>query len=94
MRVVISGTARTDLQNIQRWIARDNPKRALSFVRELREQIRGLARWPNRFPAKEEVDPSIRRLSYRGYRIFYRVSDSSVEVIEVHHGSRDTPDFR
>lgn len=50
MIVYFSAEAEHDLEVITDYIARDNPIRALSFLRELREKCTGLADFPERFP--------------------------------------------
>lgn len=94
MRVVISGPARADLEGIRRWIAHDDPRRADSFVDELQQKIERLAYWPKRYPASSGTDQLIRRMNYRGYRIFYRIMDDGITVLHVHHHARSDPEFR
>jgi toxin ParE1/3/4 len=43
MRVRISAEARRDLIAIGDFIARDNPRRAISFIKELTDKCAGLA---------------------------------------------------
>ena len=95
MRIVLTRTAEGDLRSIGRWIAKDNPPRAIGFVQELRNEIAGLAFMPRRFPVASEPDvrPAVHRMNHRGYRILYRVLDGDdvVEVLHVHHGARAYP---
>lgn len=94
MKVGISRTARFDLEGIRLWIARDNPDRATSFVRELRGRIDNLSIDWHLYPAVGGSDHApIHRMNHRGYRIFYQVADSCVNVLNVHQGGRATPDF-
>ncbi len=53
MIVHLSAEAEQDLQDLETivdYIARDNPLRAISFLRELREKCLGLVDLPERFP--------------------------------------------
>jgi len=50
MIVYITAEAENDLEQIGDYIAQDNPKRALSFVVELRDKCLSLADTPNGFP--------------------------------------------
>lgn len=50
MIVHLTAEAEFDLETIGDFIARDNPKRALSFLRELRWKCLALADMPERFP--------------------------------------------
>ena len=51
MKVVLTSDAVADLKAIGGWIARDNPRRARSFVKELSDACMSLAEQPRRFPS-------------------------------------------
>ena len=90
MRVVVSANAEADLREIGDWIARDNPIRAASFARELREACLSLAGMPRAFPLlPHRAKSGIRRKPYRNYLIFYSIGDRRVEILHVLHGARD-----
>lgn len=81
MKVVLASRAVTDLSRIGRFIARDNPLRARSFVAELRETARGLAVTPLAFPLVPRYErQGIRRRSWRGYGILYSVLPDRVFI--------------
>jgi toxin ParE1/3/4 len=46
MRFRFSRRAEADLEDITAYIARDNPARAVTYVRELRDHCRGLVAFP------------------------------------------------
>ena len=46
MQLRFSRRAEADLEEITAYIARDNPARAVTYVRELREHCRGLLTFP------------------------------------------------
>ena len=89
-----TSAARADLARIRSWISRDNPERALSFVRELRQRAYALSDYPHRHPIvlKTSRGP-VHKMTHRPYLIFYRVLRDSIEVIEVRHGARDMASF-
>ena len=90
MIVHISAEAEHDLEAIGDYIARDNPARAISFLRELREQCLGLADMPQRFPLVPRYEAAgVRRRGHGGYLIFYRVEASNVVIIHILHGAQD-----
>jgi plasmid stabilization system protein ParE len=73
LKVVIASLARTDLQEIGDWIARDSRNRAVTFVEESEHACAGLADNPLRFqlvPRYESWD--VRRRIHGNYVIFYR----------------------
>ena len=90
MRVVLSAAARADLQGIADHIASDNPRRAATFVRELRAAIRRIGDMPRAFPLVPRYEHhGIRRRPWRNYLIFYVVEDDQVGIVHVLHGARD-----
>lgn len=90
MIVRLSAEAERDLEEIGDHIARDNPARALSFVRELRTACLGLAAFPERFPLVPRYESEgVRHRVHGNYLIFYRVEEAAVVVIHVLHGATD-----
>jgi toxin ParE1/3/4 len=90
MVVIITGPAEADLENIADYIAAQNPIRALSFVRELRDRCDALADAPRAYPLVPRYEHfGIRRRPHGNYLIFYRVDDETIEVVHILHGARD-----
>lgn len=90
MIVHFSVEAERDLESIGDFIARDNPSRSLSFVRELRKTCLGLASLPERFPLIPGYEGhGIRRRVHGNYLILYRVEAENVTVLRLLHGARD-----
>lgn len=90
MIVYLTAEAESDLETIGDYIARDNPGRAISFVRELRAKCLNLAALPRGFPLVERYEKhGVRRRVHENYVIFYRLDVEKVIVIHVLHGARD-----
>ena len=90
MRVVITEAALMDMVAIGRRIAPDNPRRATTFVDELYLRCQQLGRTPHAYPLLPGHEASgVRRRVHGNYLIFYRVAETSVEVLHVLHGARD-----
>ena len=90
MKVVFSRKAEIGLAAIGDYIAKDNPRRAASFVRELREAARALVERPSAFaltPGFEAV--GLRRRPYRDDLIFYVAETDRVVIVHIAHGARD-----
>ncbi len=87
--VVFSSKAEQDLEDIADYIAADNPRRAASFVRELRERCLALGTLPasaRPFPA---LAPGAHILPYHNYVILYRNLLRRVSIERIVHGARD-----
>lgn len=90
MIVVVSAAAEADLEAIGDHIAEDNPARALSFVRELRDLCLGLAAIPRAFPLVPRYEhQGVRWRVYGNYLIFYRLEADTVTVLHILHGAVD-----
>ncbi len=90
MKVVLAKPAEADLLDIAIYIARDNPTRARTFVRELRAKARQIGAMPRAFrlvPGFEHR--GLRRRPYRDYLIFYRIEDDRIVVVHILHGAQD-----
>lgn len=90
MIVHLSAEAEHDLETIGDYIARDNPARASSFLRELRLKCLGLADMPERFPLVPRYEATgVRRRGHGDYLIFYRVEAEKVIIIHILHGAQN-----
>lgn len=89
-KIVFSSAAEADLEGIADYISADDPARALSFVRELRESCTRLAAFPFSCPLVPRYEATgIRGLVHGGYLIFYRVGKDRIEIIHVLNGAMD-----
>ncbi len=93
MIVRLSPDAKAELEAIGDYIARDNPRRAASFIAELLEKCEGLATMPLGFPLVPRYGAhGIRLLVHGNYQIFYRtIGDpvALVDVLHIVHGARN-----
>ncbi|MBF6990845.1 type II toxin-antitoxin system RelE/ParE family toxin [Cupriavidus sp. IK-TO18] len=86
MVVRLTPLAEAELEAIADYIARDNPRRALSFVQELRDRCLSLADMPLAFPLVPRYeDRGVRHRVHGNYQIFYRVVGDPPERIDVLH---------
>ncbi|HEX8192424.1 MAG TPA: type II toxin-antitoxin system RelE/ParE family toxin [Allosphingosinicella sp.] len=90
MIVRLTDEAKRDLEAIGDWIARNDPRQAVRFVRALRESCLGLADFPERFPLLPRHEAhGVRHRVHGNYLIFYRVLNDQVVVLHVLHGAVD-----
>lgn len=91
MRIVWSGIAEADLDDLYDYIARDVPYYAEQFVDRLIEAVGVLQDHPRlgrRVPEAEERE-DVRELIFQSYRVIYLVEAEHVYILTVIHGSRD-----
>ena len=90
MKVVLSAQAEADLEDIGDCIALDNPRRALTFIQELRESCENLATRHKAFPlVPRYADLGVRRRLHGNYMIFYHAGPAAIEVLHILHGAMD-----
>lgn len=90
-RVEITRTAEGDVESIWDHIASDSAENATRFLIDLEKKIGTLERVPNRCPAipeNELLGTEYRHLILGDYRVIFRVTASTVDVLRIVHGSR------
>lgn len=85
--------AERDLSAIGDWIAVDNPERAASDTRELRQACEGVIAFPKSFPLVEGSQDTHKRTHGR-HLIFYRVRTGVITILGIRHAARRQPRFR
>ncbi len=91
MRTFLSRLAERDLEEIADYIARDDPRRALSFLDELRAHCARIGEAPLAFPVRAELGAGVRSSLHGRYVIFFRAGKDRVLVLRVLHAARDLP---
>jgi toxin ParE1/3/4 len=96
-RLHYTPAALSDLEEIYRYIAGRSGSHqvATRFSRELRHKCRDLAAFPFSAVgrARPELGAELRSVAYKGYIIFLRQADRTLEVVNVLEGHRDVGDF-
>lgn len=93
MKLVLSPRAEQDFESIGDYIARDNPARARSFVRELRGHCAKIADAPSVHALRSDLGKNLRCCTHGNYLIFYRVIADDVRIVRVLHSARDLHDL-
>jgi toxin ParE1/3/4 len=91
--VYFTPQAEDDLEEIGDYIALDNPRRAVSFVREIRQHCAKIAKNPLGYVGRPELGPSLRSCAHGNYVIFFEPYDDGTLVLRVLHGGRNFPDI-
>lgn len=92
MKLTFSPKAALDLEEIEDYIARDNPKRALSFLAEIEAHCHRIATMPNAFPSRDDLAPGLHMAVHRNHLILFRVQEHEVRIERIVHGARRLSD--
>ncbi len=88
-RIVWSRRAAQDLDSIAEYIAADSPAYAGAVLKNIVNQTRILARFPQAGRKVPEFDDEdIRELIVYSYRIIYRLQQDEALIVAVIHGKR------
>lgn len=93
-RVTFAQRAREDLREISSYIARNNPRRAKTFGRELILKAQSLGEHPRMGCVVLELDDeAVRETVHGAYRIIYRVTADRdrIFILRFWHGARGNP---
>lgn len=91
MRTQFTPQAEIDLQEIGDYIALDNPRRAVSFIREMRQHCEKIAEGPRDYVARPELGDTIRICAHGNYLIVFEPLDDGALILRVLHGARNVP---
>jgi plasmid stabilization system protein ParE len=91
MRVELSPNVEGDLEEIADWIAQDNPRRAVTFIREIREAFRRIGEGPLHYQLRPDIGEDARVAIVGRYVILFWVGDEMVRIERVVFGGRDLP---
>lgn len=89
-RVIWAPRARQDLREVWRYYARvASPDIADKLLRDIDQAGERLADEALMWRARDDVMPGLRSVLVHPYVIFYRLTDTSVEIARVIHGRRN-----
>lgn len=91
MRLFFAPLAEQDLESIADYIAADNPRRAVTFIQELRQQCQRIALNPPGYRMRPELGEGIRSCPHGHHVIVFEASADAVTVVRILHGARDLP---
>ena len=92
MRLELSAFVEGDLDRIAENIAEGNPRRAVTFVWDIRMKLAAVARDPLIYQLRPDIGEGARLASVGRYAILFRVVGDVVRVERVVWGGRDLPE--
>ncbi|MCA9795223.1 MAG: type II toxin-antitoxin system RelE/ParE family toxin [Candidatus Eremiobacteraeota bacterium] len=92
LEIIWSRRATKNLEEIQDYIALDDPLAADAFLDRIEEMVDGLLDYPKIGRIVPELrNETFRERIYGHYRIIYRLEPGIIEIITVHHCARRFP---
>lgn len=91
MKIEYSPAIESDLEAVADYIARDNPRRALTFILEIYDEVTAIGKHPLYYRLRPELGPDARLARFGRYVILFAVSGDTVRIERVVHGARDLP---
>jgi len=89
--VIWTESAETDLLHITDYVAEHNVSAALKLAQKIRQSVLPLATFPHMFRESEKMPGCREIVAHTNYLVFYRVTESHVEITGVLHGRRQFP---
>lgn len=86
---IIAPEASRDLEEISAYYAIHNIEAGEKLIGELENRCKYLVKFPNIGRSYATIRRDLRGISCLGYIIFYRVGETSVDILRVVYGSRD-----
>ena len=84
MKIIWTHEALERLQGIRNYISKDSPDRASEFIQRIIDRAETIPLNPHLGRIVPELsNPEIRELIYKNYRIVYRKSKESIEILTV-----------
>jgi len=78
-----------NIANIADFISKDSLKYAELFVKRIFERVKILENFPKSGRIVPEINnENIRELIFGNYRIVYKLYETHIDIITVHHGAR------
>lgn len=92
MKAALTIRAQADLEAIGEYIAQDNPNRAVSFIRELRDHCDAIAEAPKAYAVRTDLR-DLRCCPHGNYLILFRIKKDEIQIVRVIHAAQDARDL-
>ncbi|MDB5429173.1 MAG: type toxin-antitoxin system RelE/ParE family toxin [Caulobacter sp.] len=87
MRLVFTDLALADLEEIGRYIALDNPARAASYLRELREHCLRIPDFPFAYPPRPSRGRNVRIAVHGRHVVVFAATKSKITIRRIVDGA-------
>jgi plasmid stabilization system protein ParE len=91
MQLELSRFVESNLDDIAEYIAQDNPRRAVTFIREIRAKFQEICNNPLLYQLRPDIGEEARLTTVGNYAILFRVIGDSLRIERVIYGGRNLP---
>ena len=92
VRIIWTDAARADLRAIHDYIARDSQMYAIRVIEQIKSKVESIIFPEASAMVPEWNRPDIRETFVASFRIIYRITANTIEVLAVIHSARQLPD--
>jgi toxin ParE1/3/4 len=93
MQIELSHHIESDLDEIADFIAKDSPRRAVSFIQDIRRKFADIRCNPLLYQLRPDIGEEARIATVGNYVILFRVAGEIVRIERVIYGARNLPDI-
>jgi len=85
MKIIYSKEVKEQLQNIKEFIALDNKRRAIDYLKKIKEKIEILGKYPYIGKVNATMDSAnIREFVILGYKVIYKINEKSITILAIY----------
>ncbi|HIP51966.1 MAG TPA: type II toxin-antitoxin system RelE/ParE family toxin [Campylobacterales bacterium] len=85
MQDVYSADVKIQLQNIKEFIALDNKRQAIEYLKKIKEKIEILGKYPYIGKVNATMDnANIREFVILGYKVIYKINEKSITILAIY----------
>ena len=91
MRAHFTPQAESDLEEVGDYIAHDNPRRAVSFIREIRQHCEKIGVGLRHYVVRPDLGDMMRICAHGNYLILFEPFKDGALILRVLHAARNVP---
>ena len=85
MRIIYSKSVKEQLLNIKEYIAKDNKRVAIEYLKKIKSKIEILGKYPYIGKVNASMDNhKIRDFVVLGYKVIYKINEKSITILAIY----------
>lgn len=94
LKVKYSALARKDVQSIKTWTFRNfGPAKAKHYVRQIQQSMDLVVENPGLARSADHLEPGLQRIESGSHVIYFRFTETSINIMRVLHGRQDADNW-